>query len=101
MSYPNSPFLLKGALIYFGAPMLIPIPNIIVFQYNPETLTRTLTPWRPLQVPKAGAPAKAGEQPPAEVYTDQRTHLSQPYDPKESFTLVLELDASDALENPE
>ena len=29
--------------------MLIPIPNIIVFQYNPETMTRTLTPWAPIE----------------------------------------------------
>ena len=29
--------------------MLIPIPNIIVFQYNPETMTRTLEPWSPLE----------------------------------------------------
>src|SRR6266446_2345183 len=47
--YSRSPKLLKGALIQFSAPMLIPIPNIIVFQYNPETRTRTLTPWTPLE----------------------------------------------------
>ena len=45
--YSQTPMLLKGALIYFGAPMLIPIPNIIFFQYNPETMTRTLKPWAP------------------------------------------------------
>lgn len=106
MSYPNSPFLLKGALIYFGAPMLIPIPNIIVFQYNPESLTRTLHPWAPPQrereisfggennsLLKVGA-AKA-------LDASQTYALSQPYDPKEEFSLVLELDATDALEHPE
>ena len=45
--YSRSPKLLKGALIQFSAPLLIPIPNIIIFQYNPETMSRTLTPWAP------------------------------------------------------
>ena len=36
--YSRSPKLLKGALVQFSAPMLVPIPNVIVFQYNPEQL---------------------------------------------------------------
>ena len=36
--------LLKGALVSFSPTFLpIPIPNIIVFQYNPETMTHTWT----------------------------------------------------------
>ena len=88
--------LLKGALIYFGAPMLIPIPNIIVFQYNPETMTRTLTPWQPVKreynVEKRQLDALTAK----EAYS-----LSQPFDPAETFSLTLELDATDALETPE
>ena len=99
MSLPNSPKLLKGALIYFGAPMLIPVPNIIVFQYNPETMTRTLTPWQPPQrevsFNEQGVASQAG------LTAQQRYALAQPYDPAESFSLVLELDATDALETPE
>ena len=44
--YTQSPKLLKGAIIQFSAPLLVPIPNVIVFQYNPETMTRTISPWK-------------------------------------------------------
>lgn len=97
--YSQTPLLLKGALIYFGAPMLIPIPNLIIFQYNPETMTRTLTPWQPptreVTVDDAGTATRA------DLTNQQRHSLSQPYDPAETFSLVLELDATDALEHPE
>jgi hypothetical protein len=97
--YSQTPLLLKGALIYFGAPMLIPIPNLIIFQYNPETMTRTLTPWQPptreVTVSDAGTATRA------DLTHQQRHSLSQPYDPAETFSLVLELDATDALEHPE
>ncbi|HYH84990.1 MAG TPA: hypothetical protein VEX60_05865, partial [Pyrinomonadaceae bacterium] len=39
-SFPGSPRVMKGAII--GIDLLNPVPNVIVFQYNPETLTRTL-----------------------------------------------------------
>lgn len=94
--YSRSPKLLKGALIYFGAPMLIPIPNIIIFQYNPESMTRTLTPFQPLEKKQV---FKTQEE--INDYLEKRANLSQPYDPQESFSLTLELDATDALENPE
>lgn len=99
MSYPNSPLLLKGALIYFGAPMLIPIPNIIVFQYNPETMTRTLTPWQPPSREVTVADDATATR--ADLTAQQRYALAQPYDPAETFSLTLELDATDALEHPE
>lgn len=88
--YSRSPKLLKGALIQFSAPMLVPIPNIIIFQYNPETMTRTLKPWSVARTEAEGSDAKKLE-----------TLLAQPYDPQESFSLTLELDAADALEFPE
>src|SRR5437879_8559584 len=101
--YSRSPWLLKGALIQFSAPMLIPIPNIIIFQYNPETMTRTLSPWLP---PVRESTYSYDEQ--REAFVPQRgalskeqiNHLRQPYDPDESFSLTLELDAADALEHP-
>jgi len=78
--YSQTPKLLKGALIYFGAPMLIPIPNIIVFQYNPETMSRTLTPWQPPRRDvKVGADGKV--LPDTGLTNQQRYTLSQPYDP--------------------
>lgn len=87
--YSRSPKLLKGALIQFSAPLLIPIPNLIIFQYNPETLSRSLTPWAPPQKDDQG-----------KIDDKILNKLSQPYDPQESFTLNLELDAADALEAP-
>jgi len=35
------PFL-KGALIEYGSDFIGPIPNIVIFQFNPETLSRTI-----------------------------------------------------------
>jgi hypothetical protein len=103
MSNPASPFLLKGALIYFGAPMLIPIPNLIIFQYNPESMTRTLTPWQPpaKEVKSEYKDGRLANESEVKAYQDSLAALSQPYDPKETLSLVLELDATDALESPE
>ncbi len=36
------PYLLRGALVEYGAGLIGPIPNIVIFQFNPESLTRTL-----------------------------------------------------------
>jgi hypothetical protein len=88
--YPRSPKLLKGALIQFSAPMLVPIPNIIVFQYNPEGIKRT--------VGGRGTTREAGGEGRAPLDANP---LAQPYDPSETFDLTLELDAADALEEPE
>ncbi|MBW3571855.1 MAG: hypothetical protein KY467_12190 [Gemmatimonadetes bacterium] len=38
--FPNSPRVLKGALV--GLDPLNPVASVVVFQYNPETVTRTL-----------------------------------------------------------
>jgi hypothetical protein len=35
-------YLLKGALIEYGSDFLGPLPNVVIFQFNPETLTRNL-----------------------------------------------------------
>lgn len=34
--------LLRGALIEYGADLIGPIPNVVIFQYNPESLSRAL-----------------------------------------------------------
>ncbi|MCY6493359.1 hypothetical protein [Leptolyngbya sp. GGD] len=41
-SFPGSPRLFKGAIVGFD--LTNPLPKVISFQYNPETLTRTLEP---------------------------------------------------------
>jgi hypothetical protein len=34
---------MRGALVQFMPTFLIPVPNVIIFQYNPETMTHTWT----------------------------------------------------------
>ena len=36
------PYLLRGALIEYGSDFLGPLPNVVIFQFNPETLTRNI-----------------------------------------------------------
>lgn len=36
------PYLLRGALIEYGSDFLGPIPNVVIFQFNPESLTRNI-----------------------------------------------------------
>ena len=36
------PYLLRGAMIEYGSDFLGPLPNVVIFQFNPETLTRTI-----------------------------------------------------------
>ncbi len=93
--YTRSPKLLKGALVEFSKRFLGPIPNIIIFQYNPESLTRTLEVHDPEKAEKARKDAAANPGVPS-----ASSSQSQPGDPPESFSLALELDAADALENP-
>jgi hypothetical protein len=92
--YSQTPTLLKGAIIQFKAPMLVPIPNIILFQYNPETLGRTFTPWAPME---RSLDEKGALKP---LTKEQDLALSQPYDPQETISVSLELDATDDMEDP-
>lgn len=86
MTLPSSPWVLKGALVTLeDTPFVVPIPGFIPFQYNPETLTRTISPYRPRD--------EEGER-------TGLTDRSQPAPPEETFTLSLELDATDFLEDP-
>ncbi len=84
--YSRSPRLIKGALIEFSERFLGPIPNVIVFQYNPESMTRNLEVWQP--------PTSPGQ-------SSDTASTAQPQDPPETFTLDLELDATDSLELPD
>ncbi len=54
--------LLRGALIEYGTSLIGPIPNVVIFQYNPEKLTRTMqVPQRP-SGPNARESTQAGEK---------------------------------------
>jgi hypothetical protein len=35
-------YLIKGALVEYGSDFLGPLPNVVLFQFNPETLTRNI-----------------------------------------------------------
>lgn len=77
-TFPGSPRVLKGAIV--GVDPFNPVASIVVFQYNPETLERTIRP------KIAGEGADRGEV----------LRLAGP--PEESITVEIELDATDALE---
>lgn len=36
------PFLMRAAMIEYGSDFLGPLPNVVIFQFNPESLTRTI-----------------------------------------------------------
>ena len=74
----NSPRLTKGALV--GVDLFNPLASVLVFQYNPDTMTRRI------EARTAGEGGDRGEQ----------MRLSGP--PKETITLTVEVDAADQLE---
>lgn len=80
-SSPRSPRLTKGALISYDIGS--PIPKVILFQYNPDSLTRTLE-----------ARTSGGEGARSEAF-----RLKGP--PVETISLDAELDATDQLEHPD
>jgi len=77
-TFPGSPRVLKGALVSIDP--LSPVPGVIVFQYNPDTLTRTLKPRAP-----GGDAARSEAQ-----------RLTGP--PEETIKVDIEIDAADQLE---
>ena len=83
--YSGSPTVLRGALIQLIEDLGIIVPSIIPFQYNPATITRSLTPWNPVEVDQT----QRGAQSPT----------VQPYTPAEKFTFKLELHAADGMES--
>jgi hypothetical protein len=77
-TFPGSPRLTKGAIV--GIDEFNPLASVIIFQYNPKTLTRRL---------EAAAPQSGGAQ--SEV-------LRLSGAPKETIDLEVEIDAADQLE---
>jgi hypothetical protein len=74
---------IKGALVQYGKSFLGPIPNIVIFQYNPEELSRSFEIQR--KAPDDNAPAR------------QREPSTTSAPPVETFTLNLRFDAADDL----
>ena len=76
------PFFLKGALVEYSSEVLGPIPNIVVFQFNPEQIARTLN--MPTENAQADNPDEAGEDEPGQTSSS----------PVESFTLTAHFSAA-------
>jgi hypothetical protein len=72
---------MRGALIEFMPAFGIPLPNVIVFQFNPETMTHAWT-----QPEAVGQPGAAGSNP-----------LAVRGNPGESFTLSIAMDAAEPI----
>jgi hypothetical protein len=87
--FTRSPKFLKGALIAYESQFLGPIPNVIIFQYNPEGMRRSLS-------QRTATPSGEGERTGAARRDAQRV----PGPPEESITLKVELDAADQLAEP-
>jgi hypothetical protein len=81
--FPGSPRLLKGGIVLLDPDSFAVLPNgVIVLQYNPDTLTRTLK-------------IKGVEE-----GSDRSEALRLTGPPVETIKLDAELDAADQLENP-
>lgn len=81
----RTPRVVKGAFVQLVKNLVGIVPNIVVFQYNPEKLTHALTPWNPFETDQT----QRGAQAPT----------VQPFNPRETFSLAIELDAADDLED--
>jgi hypothetical protein len=79
-TFPGSPRLLKGAII--GLDPMNPLASVVVFQYNPDTMTRRL---------EARSTGGGDTSDRSEAF-----RLTGP--PKETITLNIEVDAADQLE---
>ncbi len=86
--FPRSPKLLKGALVVFASQSPGPPPQIIVFQYNPEQVSRSLA-------------QRAAPRDPGNVGAAREDVLRVQGPPVETITLSIELDAADQLAEPE
>jgi hypothetical protein len=82
-SFPNSPRLLKGAIV--GVDEFNPLASLILFQYNPETLTRSLRARTPERANWWERPART-----------EKMRLAGP--PEEEIQLEIEIDATDQME---
>jgi hypothetical protein len=83
-AFPGSPRVLKGGLVLLNPVSFAVLPNgVIVMQYNPDTVTRTL---------KVKAAEEGGDR-------SEALRLTGP--PVETIKLDVEIDATDQLENPQ
>jgi len=82
-TFPNAPRLVRGGIVLLDPLTALPI-RVAAFQYNPDTLTRTLV------------PQGIGNEP-----GDRLEALRLKGPPQETIKLEAELDATDQLEHPD
>lgn len=87
--FSGRPKLLKGALIAFRSQLIPGVPTVVVFQYNPDTLTRTLR----HRSASGGEISDGGSSAAQEV-------LQVTGPPNEQISMTVILDAADQLEQP-
>lgn len=76
-------FYLKGALVEYGSDVLGPLPNVVVFQFNPEQISRTLN------IPGSSTDTSGEER--------QQEPAQAPGPPTESFSITAHFSAADDL----
>lgn len=76
-------FYLRGALVEYGTDVLGPLPNIVVFQFNPEQISRTL------EIP--------GREPATPAQERQREPAQASAPPTETFNITAHFSAADDL----
>jgi hypothetical protein len=82
---------LRGAFIEFMPTFLIPLPNIVIFQYNPEQMTHAWTQAEAAPPAAPASPAAAGAPP---ALTNP---LAVKGVPGESFSFTLIMDSNDTI----
>jgi len=82
--YSQAPKLLNGSFVQLLEDIIGFLPNVVTFQYQPETISRALEPWNPMDIDDADRGAQAP--------------TVQPYDVPEKFTgFQLTFDATDGM----
>ena len=84
---PRSPKLLKGGLVVYPSQNPGPPPQVIIFQYNPEQMSRSLA-------------MRAAPRDPSNVGAAREDVLRVEGPPVETINISVELDASDQLAEP-
>lgn len=82
---PFAPPVARGAFVQLIEDVIAFIPNIVLFQYNPEKVTRGLTPWNPFEGGQFGR--------------NIQTATAQPFDPEETISFTLQFSATEGMEN--
>ena len=86
--FPRSPKVLKGGLIVFKSQSIESPPQTIIFQYNPEQVSRTLA-------------QRVAPSDPSNVGAARQDVLRVLGPPVETINLSVELDAADQLAEPD